>query len=53
MGFLERFFSGWDINTTFLAVCLVYLMKTERRIARLEGAVETMVRLELQNEEEE
>jgi len=40
MGFLERFFSPDSLHFVVLTICLVYLIKTERRIARVEAIIE-------------
>lgn len=40
MGFLERFFSPDGLHFVVLSACLVYLIKTERRIARVEAIIE-------------
>jgi len=40
MSFLERFFSPEGLHFVILSACLVYLIKTERRIARVETIIE-------------
>ena len=42
MGFLERFFSPDGAHFAVLTVILVYFVKTERRLARIEAACKLM-----------
>ena len=42
MAFLERFFSPDNVHSVILVVGLVYLIKTERRLARLEAVCKLM-----------
>jgi hypothetical protein len=40
MSFLERFFSPENLHSVILVGCLIYLIKSERRMARLEAIIE-------------
>jgi hypothetical protein len=42
MDFLERFFSPGNVHSVILVIGLVYLIKTERRLARLEAVCKLM-----------
>jgi hypothetical protein len=42
MGFLERFFSADGAHFAVLSIILVYFIKTERRLAKIEAACRLM-----------
>jgi hypothetical protein len=53
MAFLERFFSPDNVHSVILVVGLVYLIKTERRLARLEAVCRLMCPFDLDGRRKE
>ncbi len=40
MAFLEAIFFAWVVNSTVLGVCVLYIVRTEHRLRRLEWLAE-------------